>query len=462
MRRLFSVVFIALFAALGACPPASGGQPGPGGAHRAVEVSVDGPISTPQFYILRRAMREASTAGADAVLINLNTPGGDMETTLKMMELISDFGGRTLCYVNPDAGSAGSYIAMACDEIWFSPRGVMGAAEVVDGSGADIPEAMKRKLDSFLTAKVRALSSGKNPNRVLIHGGMTNPDSEFDIGPISKKKGSLLSITADEAVAPVDGRPVFADGIASDPADALRKSFGGAEVEVEKIEPSALEGVAKYISGIAPVLMGIGIFLLLLEVKTAGFGVFGILGISALAVVFLGSQAAGLTGYEAVLIFAAGIALLAIELFVLPGFFVFGAAGAGLVLYSLVMAGAAPMPSEGRFPSLDSMMAGFGKVAAAALIAAVLLYFSRSLFKSSPLWRRMVLDGGLGNGGLGKVEGGLVGMRGRAVSDMLPNGKVEVGGKSYDGMSEDSSFIPKGADIEVAGADSFQLKVRKI
>lgn len=89
---------------------------------------LEGAVSKPQAEFVARAAAAASAKGADALIVDMNTPGGDLGSTLEIMETLSGFGGLTVCYVNPDAISAGSFIAIACDKIFFSPKGVMGAA----------------------------------------------------------------------------------------------------------------------------------------------------------------------------------------------------------------------------------------------------------------------------------------------------------------------------------------------
>lgn len=166
---------------------------------KVYKVKIDGQISSPQLYILKRAIRAANADGAKILIVDMDTPGGDLDTTIKIMETLENFGGKTICYVNPNAISAGSFIAAACDEIYFSPKGVMGAAEAVNASGADIDKSMQRKLTSFLGAKVRSLNK-ENPRRAEVQRAMNDPEFELKIGgKVLKKKGELLTLTADEA-----------------------------------------------------------------------------------------------------------------------------------------------------------------------------------------------------------------------------------------------------------------------
>lgn len=434
---------------------------------KALEFEITGQISTPQYQITKRALAHATETNADVVIINMDTPGGDLATTLDMMELISNYKGHIICFVNPNAASAGSYIATSCDEIWFAPRGIMGAAEAVSSNGEDIGESMKRKLDSFLSAKVKAISQNAespNPNIAKVQKAMANPDYELKFGDeILKKSGELLTLTSQEAVKIYDGFPLLANGIAQNTRDLLNKAYPNAKkIDIEKLELSWFEKFAKYISAFSPILMGIGVFLLIIEFKTAGFGVFGILGIGILALVFFGSNAAGLTGYEAPIIFAIGVLMLVLELFVLPGFFVFGILGIALISISLVMVGASPIPTSGFSGILDAIAVGVGKFAIALVIAFLLLYLLKPFLKSTPLWRKLVLEGGQKNELENLSDMGLVGQSGVAITDLIPNGKVKVLDSIFDASSKDGSCIQKNTKIKVKKVESFGLKVERI
>ena len=192
----------------------------------AYAVKIDGQISPPQLFIVKRAIRMASNEGVKILAIDIDTPGGDLDTTLKIMQALRDFDGQTICYINPNAISAGSFIATACDKIYFSPEGVMGAAEAVNATGSDIDKSMQRKITSFLGAKVRAIS-GENQRRADVQRAMNDPDFELKIGDkIIKKKGELLTLTAKEASQIIDGKPLLSDGTAKTLADALKLASG--------------------------------------------------------------------------------------------------------------------------------------------------------------------------------------------------------------------------------------------
>ena len=103
--------------------------------------------------------------------------------------------------MNPNAVSGGSYIAVATNDIYFAPDGVMGAAAVVGGEGEDISETMKMKITSYLIARVQAIS-GPSRYRADVQRAMMDANFTFTIGDkVIKPAGELLSLTAKEACA---------------------------------------------------------------------------------------------------------------------------------------------------------------------------------------------------------------------------------------------------------------------
>ncbi len=113
-------------------------------------------ISKPNLFILRRSIKQAIERDVQVLVLDMDTPGGRLDVTLDMMELLDRFEGETITYVNKDSISAGAYISMATDAIYFAPDGVMGAAAVVSGGGQEIDESMKAKINSYLLARMRS------------------------------------------------------------------------------------------------------------------------------------------------------------------------------------------------------------------------------------------------------------------------------------------------------------------
>src|SRR5277367_5091984 len=140
-------------------PPAAQAMP-----KRVFVIPIRVEIAEPALYLLRRGLKEAVEEHADAVVLDINTPGGDIGVTMEMMDDLKKFPGRTIAFVDSEAMSAGAFISAVCDEIWFvsSPtEGIIGAAAPVQGTGQDIDATMKEKLVSYMKARMRAISQGK-------------------------------------------------------------------------------------------------------------------------------------------------------------------------------------------------------------------------------------------------------------------------------------------------------------
>jgi len=174
----------------------------PGRSKAAVVViPVRDQIARPVLYILRRGLKEAIAEKADVVVLDIKTPGGALDVTFEMLEAMEKFPGLKIAFVNDQALSAGAFISATADEIWFAPRGKIGAAAPVNATGQDIDKTMKQKIVSYLKAEVRSLSEGKGFRGQVI-SAMIDEDYELKIGEkVIKPKGELLTLTASEASA---------------------------------------------------------------------------------------------------------------------------------------------------------------------------------------------------------------------------------------------------------------------
>lgn len=305
---------------------------------KVIVIPVRDAIAQPVFYVLRRGLKEANAAGAQAVVLDMETPGGSLGTALEIMEALDKFEGETITYVNKEAISAGAIISTVTDEIHFAPGAVIGAAAAVMSTGADIGETMQLKLNSYLKAKVRAFSEGKGYRGQVI-SSMIDEDYEFKIGEeVIKAKGELLSLTYSEAAKTYGDPavPLLSAGTHDSIEDLLDAKYGAGGYVIERLEVSWSEELAKYLTAIAPLLMGAGLLGLFIEFKTPGFGVFGIGGGLLLALAFFGHYAAGLSGHEAALVFTIGALLVFAELLFFPGLILPALTGVLLMLGALL------------------------------------------------------------------------------------------------------------------------------
>ena len=159
-------------------------------------VPIQKDIGKPVLYILRRSLKEAMTTGADVVVLDMDTPGGRLDITLEIMEILNEFEGITITYINDEAISAGAIISSVTDYIYFSKLGIMGAAAAVASSGQEIPETMQAKINSYLDARIESYSQDKELRNNVIKAMMEKGFEFVEDGILISPKGDLLSLTA--------------------------------------------------------------------------------------------------------------------------------------------------------------------------------------------------------------------------------------------------------------------------
>lgn len=438
-------------------------------------IPIEGPIGKPTLFILRRGLKDAISNGVDVVVIDMNTPGGELGVTLEIMKMLDRFEGDTITFVNNEAISAGAFISVITDKIFFRPDGQIGAAEVVSGTGQEIAEGMKRKLQSYINAKVRVYTEDYR-YRGDIMRAMTDPDFELTIeGKEFSKKGDLLSLTAKEAIQEYGDPPerLLGEGIAETIEALLDVTYGVDGYHIQEFEVTWSEELAKTMQGIVPILMGLGVLLLFIEFKTPSFGVIGGIGIALIILVFASNYVAGLAGYEVILVFFLGVVLVAVELFVLPGTTIFAFLGVTLMMVSMIwsLADIWPSPEGGLEISWDAVIDASKTVILSmfgALLALVLLWrFLPTRFITNRLIHvdHSPSPSTASSGGAVHPEAisslPPVGSKGKVITDLHPLGSVVIEGEYYEAQVEVGSF-EKGEMIQVVGYKQFSLLVDKL
>ncbi len=429
-------------------------------------------INKPILYILRRGLKEAIDQKADAVVLDMDTPGGALSVTFDIMEALGNFHGDTLTYVNKEAMSAGAFISATTQEIWFAPHAVIGAAAPVSSGGKDIDVTMKQKVVSYLKARVRAISEGKGYRGDVV-SAMIDADSELKIGDkIIKAKGELLSLTDTEAMKSYGEPPqaLLGAGIAKDLDALLTRKYGAGNFTIKQFQVTWSEELAQYLTALSPILLGLGLLALFIEFKTPGFGIFGIAGIVLLAVVFLSNYVAGLSGHEPLLLFALGLLLVALEIFFFPGVAVVAVIGLALMLGSLVWAMADLWPGvpvttawSGDVFVAPLQNLGLGLILAVGMAALLIRYLPKGW-----MWDKMIVGSTIG--GAAQVAGvapeaahelaTIIGQRGVAVTVLRPSGQVEIAGRRFEATVEVGA-VDAGDAIIVRGRKDFALIVER-
>ena len=272
-----------------------------------VVIPLKGEVSPSLALFLRRAQKTAERAGAAAIVFDMDTYGGRLDSAEEITGILNHATIPTYTYINSNAGSAGALIALATKHIYMAPVSAIGAAAPILSTGEDLPPTQKEKTISYWSALVRgtALRNGHNPD---LGEAFMSKEKEVKIGDrVLHPKGTLLTLNAQEATEKINGKPVLADGMADSLEDLVRKA--GLKGDVVQFEPSGFEQLAFWLTALAPLLLLGGILGAYIEFKIPGFGLPGILSVICFSLFFLGHYFAGLAGWEVVALFVLGFFL---------------------------------------------------------------------------------------------------------------------------------------------------------
>jgi membrane-bound serine protease (ClpP class) len=440
-------------------------------------------IGAPILDILRRGMKTALEENASIVILDVNTPGGVLGVTLEIMEEIIDtlerFDGTIITYVNREAISAGAYIAIATNEIAFAPMSQIGAAEAVSGGGGNIDSSMKRKINSYLKAKIRNYS-GKGRYRAKVMAAMMDANETLLVegeplltedGTRIQKEGELLTITGEEACKLYGNppEPLLGIGVYQSVEELLDERWGKGNYHLQKMEINWAEKTGLWLNGIAPILLGLGMVSLFIEFKTPGFGIFGVAGLILLLVFFGSKYVAGLAGQEELLVFLLGLCLVVVEVFLVPGFLVPGILGMLMMIGSIFWAMVDVWPNSDFVWSPESFRDPAVEFMQAIALALVVCFVLVRILPKTPFWNWMVLSetvgGPRGSGGLEsestRYSDVASGSRGLTVSELYPTGHVIIDDVRFEARSK-LGKIQRGEKIRVVEKNGLELIVERV
>ncbi len=462
MRRLRTALSVALLVlgAAGLLAPAQGVT---AQAETVYLVEVHDTIDLGLAPYVKRAIGEATDAGASGVILDVNTPGGRLDAALQIKNAILDSRIPVIAFINREAFSAGALIALAANEIYMTPGAVIGAATPVDQEGEEASE----KVVSGVRKDFKALAEvrGRNPQ---VAEAMVDEAVAVE-GLV--EEGKLLTLSTQEAL-----EWGYAEGEVED-LPALLEALDLESAQVIEVSPSFAENLVRFLTNpiVASLLLTLGALGLLVEVTSSGFGVPGLAGATLLALFFWGHFLAGLAGWEGVALVVVGLALIGVEVFLIPGFGVAGVLGIaaflGGIFISLVGEGAV----AGDFTRAGLvLLASVGMVALGGWAAIV------HLPKGRP-WRGLglpeVLPAGPGietPGGRSRrgrrgaaarrgesQPGALDGARGVAITDLHPAGVADIDGRRVDVVTE-GGYIASGTAIEIIADEGYRRVVRAV
>lgn len=414
---------------------------------RALVVSIDGEIGLGQVPLVERALREAKDAGVAIVVCEINTFGGRVDAAVAIRDHLVRSETPTVAFINPRAISAGALIALAAERIVIAPGGTIGAATPVQmGAPGEAPTPTDEKTLSYVRKEFRATADARG-RPGLFAEAMVDADVAIE-GVI--EKGKLLTLTTEDAL-----RHGIADAQAAN-LDELFATLGIVNPEVERVEVNWAERVLRFLThpAIASLLMTLGLLGLVIELRTPGFGVPGLVGFLCLAAFFGGHWIVNLVGWEQLSLVGLGLVLLALEVFVIPGFGVAGIAGivalgAGLAT-SLFGAGA----------SFRVIAIAVSHVTISSAVALVLSLVVLRFLPSLPGGHRFVLASAITQGDRPTAnQRSLVGRTGTTLTALRPAGIATIDGRRVDVVSE-GGYIEREQPIIVARDEGSRVVVQ--
>ena len=416
-----------------------------------VNIKLEGMIDPGVAAFMERVIEDAEADEVDAIVFEIDTFGGRVDAATVIRDAILDANALTIAFVNKRAISAGALISLACDKIVMTQASTMGATTPVDGSGTKGSD----KTVSYMRAEMRATAE-RTGRDVKIAEAMV--DERIDVPGLSAEAGRPATLTTEQAL-----NYQIADETAETLIELL-KIYDLGDAEIVEIELNWAEHVLRILTNpvVTSILLAVAMFGLISEVRTPGWGIGGTLSLVALGLFFGSHLIVHLAEWQELGLFAAGLALLILEVVAIPGFGLVGLAGVGAMLASLVMT----QLGDYQLWSIDEIAVVSGRLAASMIGAIVLsVVLLRSLSKF-PAFNRLVLqsetpaaDGYVSSSREHDVD--LVGSEGVSVSDLRPAGIGLIAGERIDVMT-DGEFIEAQRAIVVVEARGSRVVVKAL
>lgn len=408
---------------------------------RAIIMTADGPIMPPMLEYIKRGVETAQRRNAEVLVIQLNTPGGSIDTMLKIIDDIRASDIPIVVYVAPKgaiAGSAGALITMAGHASAMAPETAIGASSPVGGSGENLESTLEAKQKEILKAKARTLIGQRGIDAVTLAESMIDEAKAVTANEALEAK--LIDFVADDTEDLLQALDGFTVQLNDGP-----RTINTSGIESDPLNMSFIEQFLLMLTdpNIAFLLLAIGVQAVLIEISSPGGWVAGFIGVVCLTLATYGMGVLPVNWFGIIFL------LTAFVLFILdikaPTHGALTTAGvASFIVGALVLFNSPGVPEFQRVSV--PLVIGTGLVIG-------LLFFSILVFALRAL--RVPVSSGVGS---------FVGKTGTAKSPVHGSGgQVQLGSELWSAESvEGSEKIRKGDTVEVVGIKGLRLQVRKI
>ncbi|WP_019415871.1 nodulation protein NfeD [Paenisporosarcina sp. TG20] len=411
----------------------------PVSASEVYRIPIKDEVEKGLYAFLQRAFEEAEETGADVVILDIDTPGGFVDSATDIAQLMDETPLTTIAFIDRDALSAGAFIALYADKIYMVPNGRIGAAAVIDGAGN---AAEDKAVSAWSTAmKTAAESSKRDPKYALAMA-----DKSVDIPQYRAPTGKLLTLSASEAL-----EVGYSEGTVASFKELL-KELNLSDANVTSVNETMAEKVARFITNpiIVPILLSIASLGLIVELYSPGFGIAGIMGLSSIGLFFFGHMVAGLAGYESILLFVLGLGLVVVELF-LPGG-ILGIIGLALIIGSILLAGG------------NVVHMGIAVIIALVVAIVGMVILMKFFGKNMNLFNKIILKDSTQSdqGYVSNVNRSeIVGKMGISMTPLRPSGTIMLNGERLDAVTE-GGYINSVKVVKVIKVEGSRIVVREV
>jgi membrane-bound serine protease (ClpP class) len=481
--------------------PAAGGAGVPEAARQAARQAVliefTGEITTLSEQYLYRKLDRAREMKADLIVLQVDSPGGDAEASIRMGQRLRDLGWAiTVAYVPEQALSGAAIFSLGCDDIIMHPNAVFGDAGPIFLDENFLFQHASEKYRSHLARQVRDLAAAKGRSPAIAEAmvdmnlvvyQMTNRVtgrraylSQAEIDALDDadvwERGKPVLESREDHFLELNGRRAVELGF----SQATVQSLEGLKARYEPLDKwvelpwTTLDTTVMVLNHplATGLLFVVGLIALYIEFAAPGLGIGGILAMICFALFFWSRFLGGTAEWLDLVLFLAGLALLMIELFVIPGFGIWGASGITLLLVSLLLASQSFLVPRTR-QDLNELTRSLSMILVSTAAFLVLATLVTKRLGTLPGLSNLMLqppepafENGVGQDGRPReilVNGQWIrlGQQGRAESPLRPAGRITLGDDFVDVVS-DGSFIDRGELVQVIDLRGNRIVVRRV
>ena len=448
-------------------------------------IPIKGVIDLGLSAFVKRALSEAKEQNAKAVILEIDTFGGRVDAAVEICDSLEEIKPiTTVAFIDDQAWSAGALISLACDKIIMSPGSSIGSAEPRQMGGGGKDELTDEKAVSAVRAKFKSLAEQNNHPinlalamvdkdfevkqvkikdeiKILTAGELDDlktkyTEKEIQVTKTVNPKGKLLNLTAKESK-----ELGLAEEIMNQRTDILRY-LGIREAKTTETTISWSELLVRFITHpmVSPLLLTLGFLGLFFELKMPGWGISGTLGVIFLSLFFWGHYLAGLANWTEIVIFAVGVILLTLEIFVIPGFGIAGISGIAFIFAGIFLA----LIRYPLYLPKIQLTRAFYTLGYSFILSVLGVLLALKFLPSSPLWKRIVLmarENKAEGFSAAQTMDTYLGKTGKALTILRPSGRAVFDDKIVDVITQ-GGFIEKDRAVKVTAVEGNKLVVEEI